>query len=53
MGLFTLMYLHAHRRRDELGMTALDGLDARIAAGQPQLAALEARQTLVSDFLKP
>jgi len=39
MGLFTLMYLHAYRRRDELGMTAIDAFDTRIQAGHHLISA--------------
>ena len=39
MGLFTLMYLHAYRRRGALGLTALEAFDARILAGHHLVSA--------------
>jgi uncharacterized membrane protein len=39
MGLFTLLYLHAYRRRGALGLTALEAFDARILAGHHLVSA--------------
>jgi uncharacterized membrane protein len=39
MGLFTVMYLHAYRRRDELALTDLDAFDTRILAGHHLVSA--------------
>ena len=39
MGLFALMYLHAHRRRVALGLTPLDAFEARAAAGEHLVSA--------------
>jgi hypothetical protein len=38
-GLFALLYLHAHRRRTALEMTALDAFDARAMAGHHLVSA--------------
>lgn len=39
MSLFALMYLHACRRRTELGLTPLDAFDARLRAGSHAVSA--------------
>jgi hypothetical protein len=39
MGLFALMYLNAHRRRDVLGLTVLEAFDARSLAGHQLVSA--------------
>jgi uncharacterized membrane protein len=39
MSLFSLLYLHAHRRRSELGLTAVDAYDARTFAGHHAVSA--------------
>jgi hypothetical protein len=39
MGLFALLYLHAHRRRAALGLTELDAFDARSLAGHHLVSA--------------
>jgi len=39
MGLFALMYIHAHRRRAALGMTDVDAFDARALAGHHLVSA--------------
>ena len=39
MALFTLMYLHAHRRRQELELTELQAFDARLLAGNHAVSA--------------
>jgi hypothetical protein len=39
MSLFALMYLHAHRRRSELGLTPLEAFDARMFAAHHAISA--------------
>ena len=39
MGIFALMYVHAHRRRDVLGLTRLEAFEARALAGNHLLSA--------------
>jgi hypothetical protein len=39
MGLFALMYLHAHRRRAELDLTPLQAFEARLLAGNHAISA--------------
>lgn len=53
MSLFTLMYLHASRRRGELGLTQVDAYDARLLAGHHAVSAGVGLFAMVFALLAP